>query len=317
MSNLALVVRGLSRRFGARTAVKDLNLTVREGDVYGFLGPNGAGKTTAMRCMLGLIRAASGTVQIFGQSGRQGRGAVGAIIEAPSFHGWLSGRDNLRLAAAYAGLATSRVSSEIDRVLERVGLKERGRDRAGTYSHGMKQRLAIARALLGGPKLLMLDEPTNGLDPSGMREVRDLVRALAQHDRITVFISSHLLAEVQAICNRVGILSEGVLQTEGDVRALLSADASPIRFVEVGTSSAHKLEQAVDPWSEVELEGMGADGRLRLRVQGLPVPELVERLVRAGVPLEAVVPEKRNLEDVFLEVTTRAAGAAAGGGEAS
>ena len=304
MSNLALVVRGLTRRFGGREAVKDLNLTVREGDIYGFLGPNGAGKTTAMRCMLGLIRRDAGNVQIFGRDGLAARQDVGAIIEAPSFHSWLSGRENLRLACAYAGISPSKVGAELDRVLERVGLLHRGNDSAGTYSHGMKQRLGIARALLGQPRLLMLDEPTNGLDPSGMREVRELIRALALHDRITVFISSHLLAEVQAICNRVAILSEGVLQTEGDVRTLLSGDGSPQRIVEIGSPSSQKLESTLEQVSGVTIEGPGADGRLRLHLQGLEISQLVEQLVKHGVPVESVVPEKRNLEDVFLEVTS-------------
>lgn len=304
MSKLALVVRGLTRRFGGREAVKDLNLSVREGDVYGFLGPNGAGKTTAMRCMVGLIRKDSGSVQIFGDRGRAALQHVGAIIEAPAFYPWMTGRQNLVHACAYAGIDSKRVDAEIDRVLERVALLERGKDPAGTYSHGMKQRLAIARALLGAPRLLLLDEPTNGLDPQGMREVRELVRSLALNDKITVFISSHLLAEVQAICNRVGILSQGVLRTEGDVASLLAGDASPTHVVEIGTHKPRALDAALEAISGVRVEGPGTEGRLRLRVHGMEVHELVRRLVAAGVPLESVVPEKRNLEDVFLEVTT-------------
>ena len=302
MSNLALVVRGLTRRFGAREAVQDLHLTVREGDIYGFLGPNGAGKTTTLRCILGLIRRDAGSVSIFGETGAAARRHVGAMIEAPAFHGWLSGRENLRLACAYA--AVHDVEAEVDRVLERVGLAARGKDRAGTYSQGMKQRLGIARALLGGPRLLLLDEPTNGLDPQGMREVRELVRSLALNDRITVFLSSHLLAEVQAICKRVGILSQGVLKVEGDVTTLLSGEASPSQVVEVGTSRGRLLEQALEGLKGVEREGAGADGRERLRIQGITVPALVAALVESGVPVESVVPETRNLEDVFLEVTS-------------
>ncbi|HHO50416.1 MAG TPA: ABC transporter ATP-binding protein [Deltaproteobacteria bacterium] len=304
MSTLALVVRGLNRRFGSREAVRELNLSVRQGDVYGFLGPNGAGKTTAMRCILELIQRDSGTVQIFGDTGRAARRHVGAIVEAPSFHGWLSGRANLQLACAYAGISRAKAGAETDRVLERVGLLHRGKDRASTYSHGMKQRLAIARALLGPPRLLMLDEPTNGLDPQGMREVRELVRSLALHDQITVFLSSHLLSEVQAICNRVGILSQGELRVEGDVSTLLAGEASPTHVVEIGTPEPTLLEQHISGWPEITLEGPGREGRRRLRVQGLEIPQLVQRLVEAGVPLQSVVPEQRNLEDVFLEVTS-------------
>jgi ABC-2 type transport system ATP-binding protein len=300
-----LQVRGLTRRFGTRVAVRYLDLTVQEGDVYGFLGPNGAGKTTAMRCILGLIRSESGTVEIFGQRGRRALREVGALVETPAFHDWASGRENLRYSAAYAGIAAGAVEAEIARVLDRVGLTERAGDPAGKYSLGMRQRLAIARALLGRPRLLLLDEPTNGLDPGGMREVRDLVRSLALHDKITVFLSSHLLAEVQAICNRVGILDEGTLKAEGDVAELLKGDGSPIRVVEVA-APIEALTQAVTGWPEVEVEGPGAEGRLRLRLRGLEPAALNKRLVQAGVDVDALIPERRNLEDVFLEVTSGA-----------
>ncbi|MEZ4240804.1 MAG: ATP-binding cassette domain-containing protein [Myxococcota bacterium] len=252
----ALKVRGLTRRFGARAAVADLDFEVLEGDVYGFLGPNGAGKTTAIRCILGLIRADSGTIELFGETGRAARRHVGAIVETPAFHDWLSGGDNLSLSAAYAGLAASVAGGEIARVLERVGLAERAKDRVGSYSLGMRQRLAIARALLGRPKLLLLDEPTNGLDPAGMREVRDLVRSLALNDRITVVLSSHLLAEVQATCNRVAILDAGRVRAEGDVARLLAGDAAVTLVVEVsspGAGGSDRIRAAVagregSPW---------------------------------------------------------------------
>jgi ABC-2 type transport system ATP-binding protein len=301
----ALEVRGLTRRYGRREAISSLDLTVQEGDVYGFLGPNGAGKTTAIRCFLGLIRRDAGDVAFFGERGDTARRHVGAIVETPAFHGWMTGRDNLRVAAAYAGLSGATAEAEIARVLDRVGLTERSSDRARGYSLGMKQRLAIARALLGRPRLLLLDEPTNGLDPQGMREMRDLVRSLALNDRITVFLSSHLLTEVQAICNRVGILSEGRLRAEGPVAELLAAQASPVRHVEVGADRA-ALELALAGLPGAEVDGVGAEGRVRLALRGVETPALVRHLVTAGVEVGAVVPEKRNLEDVFLEVTAGA-----------
>lgn len=280
-----------------------LDLTVHEGDVYGFLGPNGSGKTTAMRCILGLIRRDAGEVSMFGDTGRQALRHVGAIVETPAFHDWLSGRDNLRLATAYAGLGPHQASGEIARVLERVGLTERAGDRAGTYSLGMRQRLGIARALLGSPKLLMLDEPTNGLDPRGMREMRDLVRSLALHDRITVFVSSHLLAEVQAICNRVGILQEGRLRAEGRVDALLDAQAAQAPELEVGSTTPDRLRAALEAIEGVDVLGSGARGRVRVRLGDMGADELNRRLVAADIPVDALVPQDRNLEDVFLEVT--------------
>lgn len=301
----ALSIRGLTHRFGSRDVVRGLDLTVNEGDVYGFLGPNGAGKTTVIRCVLGLLHPTRGTIHLFGASGTAARRAVGAIVETPSFHPFLSGRDNLRVAAAYAGLGGSAADDEIARVLERVGLVERAGDKAGGYSLGMRQRLAIARALLGRPRLLVLDEPTNGLDPQGMREVRDLVRSLALHDRITVFLSSHLLAEIQAICNRVGIVTDGTLRAEGPVAELLAQSGSPIVRVELGGDAA-AIAEALRGAEGATIEGPGADGRLRVALRGRTVPDLVRTLVQAGVALEAVVPDRRSLEDVFLEVTTGA-----------
>ncbi len=304
MSDAALEVRGLTRSFGKRTAVKSLDLQVHVGDVYGFLGPNGAGKTTAMRCILGLIRSNSGEVSIFGKK-RSFRSLadVGAIVEMPAFHIWMTGRENLNLAAAYSGLAPKRAQQEIARVLDRVGLTERASDKAGAYSLGMKQRLAIARALLGRPKLLLLDEPTNGLDPRGMREVRDLIRSLALHDSITVLISSHLLSEVQAICNRVGIIQEGTLRAEGTVDELLNADAEE-RIVEIASTDEGALKAALDGMKDLDLIGPGSSGRQRVRLnEGLTAASFNKRLVLADIDVTALVPESRSLEDVFLEVT--------------
>jgi len=300
---LALDVRGLTRTYGSRAAVRGLDLRVHAGDVYGFLGPNGAGKTTAMRCILGLIRKTEGTVRIFGEADPvRARRFVGAIVETPAFHDWMSGRENLALAAAFAGLGSD-ADREIARVLDRVGLTERAKDRAGTYSLGMRQRLGIARALLGGPRLLLLDEPTNGLDPRGMREVRELVRSLALHDRITVFLSSHLLAEVQVICNRVGILQDGTLRAEGPVDQLLAGRAKPQRIVEIGATQPTALAAALAAHPGVEVLGPGESGRTRVVLTDTTPAALLQALVRADAGVEAFVPEQRSLEDVFLEVT--------------
>jgi ABC-2 type transport system ATP-binding protein len=294
------VLRGLTRRFGARTAVADLHLRVEQGDLYGFLGPNGAGKTTTMRCVLGLIRRDAGEVEIFGDAHpvRQ-RTAVGALVETPRFHEWMSGRANLRLACAYAGQGTA---EDIDLALERVGLAERGGDRVRTYSHGMRQRLGIARALVGRPRLLLLDEPTNGLDPRGMREVRDLLRTLVERDRLTVFLSSHLLAEVEALCNRVGILDEGRLSAEGEVAALVRGLAAD-EDVEVGFEDPERGREALAAIEGVEMIGGGDAGRVRVLVRGLGVAALNRRLVEAGATPNAIVPQGRKLEDLYLART--------------
>jgi ABC-type multidrug transport system ATPase subunit len=307
MPEAALKVRGLSRSFGQRFAVKELNLNVNPGDVYGFLGPNGAGKTTAIRCILGIIRRDCGEVSIFGESNlTQARAQVGAIVETPCFHGWMSGRANLNQAAAYLNLGSAESKREIDRVLERVGLTERAKDRSAQYSLGMKQRLGIARALLGKPKLLILDEPTNGLDPRGMREMRELIQSLAIHDGITIFVSSHLLAEVQAICNRVGIIQQGVLRKEGEVSEFLkvesAADDTGVTL-EIGSPTPDTLKAALAERDDVTILGPGNSGRLQIRYTGDDVAALNRALVLADIPIDSLISAERNLEDVFMEVT--------------
>jgi ABC-2 type transport system ATP-binding protein len=211
----ALVTNALSRRFGRREALQSLSLAVRPGEVYGFLGPNGAGKTTAIRCILGLIAPSSGHVSIFGESDAvRRRRDVGAMVETPAFHEFLTGHENLLFSAAYADIDPAAIPA----ALEQVGLSDRCHDRVDAYSLGMRQRLGLARAILGAPRLLILDEPTNGMDPRGMKDVRDLLHRLAEGGT-TVFVSSHLLAEVAQMCGRVGILDRGILVHEGAVDA--------------------------------------------------------------------------------------------------
>src|SRR5881628_1616628 len=215
---LAVETRGLTKRYSTGVlAVADLNLLVRTGEVYGFLGPNGAGKTTTLRMLSGLHRPTSGTATVAGGvPGSPGSLArMGAMVETPAFYPYLSGRDNLRVVARYAGVPRSRVEP----VLQQVDLTDRARHKFRTYSTGMKQRLGVAAALLKEPELLVLDEPTNGLDPAGMAEMRTLVAELKRRGH-TVLLSSHLLGEVQQICDRVGVISRGRLLREGTVAEL-------------------------------------------------------------------------------------------------
>ena len=214
MASDALVTIGLSRSFGARVALRDLSLAVRSGEIYGFLGPNGAGKTTAIRCILGLISPSAGRVSLFGEEDPIRRlHNVGAMVETPAFHDFLTGRENLDLSASYAGLD----EGGLDECLQQVGLADRADDRVADYSLGMRQRLGLARALIGQPRLLILDEPTNGMDPRGIKDVRELLSGLAERYGTTIFISSHLLAEVEQMCTRVGILYRGELVSESAV----------------------------------------------------------------------------------------------------
>jgi ABC-2 type transport system ATP-binding protein len=302
MASEALVTEGLTRRYGARTSLDALTVRVLEGDVYGFLGPNGAGKTTAIRCILGLIRADAGSVTIFGERDpvRQ-RAHVGAMVETPAFHGWMTGRQNLERAVAFAGQGTK---EDIDRALSQVGLLGRDGEKVQGYSLGMRQRLGIARTLVGRPRLLILDEPTNGLDPRGMREVRDLLSQLARDARLTIFISSHLLAEIEQLCSRVGILNQGRLVSEGTVDELI-ARRDRVLEVEVDARPAEQLAAAVASLPGASLRPAIDGGLPRIALEGLDPAELNAHLTRQGLRVFALIPQRSSLEDVFLSLTTK------------
>ncbi len=224
MTEMALQTAGLTKSYGGKRVVDNLDLAVKTGCIYGFLGPNGAGKTTTMRMILGLISRDAGTVQLFGDSDPiGGRRHLGGIVEGPRFYEYLSGIENLRVLESYGpGVSESRLRE----LLSMVRLADRAEDRVKTYSLGMKQRLGIAQALLGDPKLLLLDEPTNGLDPAGMKEVRELIRTMQKERGLTVFVSSHLLAEVEALCDEVGVIQEGSKVAEGSVDELIEPGES-------------------------------------------------------------------------------------------
>lgn len=305
----ALAVAGLERRYGARAAVRNLDLRVEPGDLYGFLGPNGAGKTTAIRAILSLVRRDAGQVEVFGERDpvRQ-RQEIGSLVETPTFSEWLSARNNLRVAAAYAGRGTE---ADIDEALERVGLRERAAERVGGYSLGMKQRLGIARALLGRPKLLVLDEPTNGLDPRGMREVRELLKELVRRDGLTVFVSSHLLAEVEAMCNRVGILDRGELKAEGTVAELVKRLGGTVQ-IELGVATHDRpvVLAVCEKLGGIDVIGEGDEGRVLLGLRGVDPAGLNAALVGAGVQVGALIPKGGTLEELFLSVTSQEPGVA-------
>jgi ABC-type multidrug transport system ATPase subunit len=281
--------RGLSKRYGERVvAVDRLAMRVRRGEVYGFLGPNGAGKTTTLRMLLGLVRPSSGTALVLGAppGSPQSLARVGALIESPTFYPYLSGRDNLRVLARYAGAAESR----IEPVLDEVGLLRRADDRFRTYSLGMKQRLGIAAALLKEPELLILDEPTNGMDPAGMAEMRRFIRGLGRGGR-TVLLSSHLMSEVEQICDRVGVIADGRLVREGIVDELRGEEslwvrADPIQRAERVLAGVRGVEQVAR-----------SDGGLRVTADVAAAPALARALVEADIALSELYPHRDSLED--------------------
>ena len=288
-------VSGLTKRYGDTLAVDGVDLTVLPGEVYGFLGPNGAGKTTTLRILTGLISPTSGTVRVLGGAPGQAQvlARTGSMIESPAFYPYLSGLDNLRVLAEYADVPRPR----IDEVLALVDLADRARDRFSTYSLGMKQRLGVAAALLKDPELVILDEPTNGLDPAGMRDMRRLIRELGADGR-TVLLSSHLLGEVQQICDRVGIISEGRMVAEHTVDELRTEQELVIR--------ATPRESA----RSILIEALGADTvhlydeTLRVKVAPDRAAEVNRLLVDAGIAVSELHSTERALEDVFFELTT-------------
>lgn len=296
----ALQTRGLTKRYGHFLALADLTLEVPPGVVYGFLGPNGAGKSTALRLFLGLAQPTAGESRIFGYNSWSERlqmlRLVGASVETPAFFSYLSARRNLDLLSDLTGGVPR---TRVDEVLETVGLLPRANDRVGSYSHGMKQRLAIAQALLHRPPLIILDEPTSGLDPLGMVEVRQLVRQLAQQMGVTVVLSSHLLTEVQQVCDRVAILSHGRLVMEGAVSDLLSLSEV------IYSIHAHPLDVAqevVSHFPSIDLLEV-LDSHIRVRMVVAEAGHLNRALVEQGIDVMALIPHEPTLEEVFLQVT--------------
>jgi ABC-2 type transport system ATP-binding protein len=293
-----LQARGLVKRYGPLTAVGGVDITVRAGDVYGYLGPNGAGKTTSLRMMLGLIRPDEGEVRVFGRDPLQTVRAldgVAGFVEAPTFYPYLSGRRNLELLAAYDGYGAA---SRIDAALDAVELSGRGGDRVGGYSHGMRQRLGIAAALLRDPKLLLLDEPTTGLDPGGMRDMRLLIKRLAGQG-ITIVLSSHLLTEVEDVCNRVAIIRLGKIVYEGQLADLKSAAGTSYRLSTTDDERALAVCRAQPGISEARLRS----GRISFAADGEAVAALSQALVEAGALIRSLTPQTATLEDLFFSLT--------------
>ncbi len=286
--------RGLTKRYRRITAVEELDLMVDRGEVYGFLGPNGSGKTTTLRMLLGLIRPTSGEATVLGEppGSPTALARIGALVESPAFYPYLSGRDNLKVMARYAGVPQTR----LDEVLEEVELSGRAKDKYRKYSLGMKQRLGVAAALLKNPELLILDEPTNGLDPKGMADMRALIRKLGQGDR-TVLLSSHLLGEVEQICARVGVIQRGKLVAQGTLAELRGRQGLLVRAKPLEDSA--RVAARLDGVEEARVDG----GMLRLIVDSSRAAEINRALVSAGLEVSELRPAEQSLEEVFLELT--------------
>lgn len=291
-------VRGLVKRYGALTAVDHVDLTVQRGDVYGYLGPNGAGKTTSLRMMLGLIVPTAGSVRLFGRDPMRGVGAlegVAGFVEAPRFYPYLSARRNLEMLADFDG---EDARTRIGPALDTVELTDRAKDRVGGFSHGMRQRLGIAAALLRNPRLLLLDEPATGLDPGGMRDMRLLVRRLAS-EGMTVLLSSHLMNEVEEVCNRVAIVRSGAIVYEGALADLKRTAGTSYRLRTTDDDRALAVCRAQEGISQVRQQ----DGILRFDATESAVEALSGALIGAGLRIRALAPETASLEDLFFRLT--------------
>jgi ABC-2 type transport system ATP-binding protein len=292
----ALVAASLTKVIGARTIVDDVSFELRPGEVFGFLGPNGAGKTTTIRMLVGLIRPTSGRVTICGHDVRRDFEAamrcVGCIVENPDLYRFMTGRENLEHFARMLGVP----GAEIERVAELVALEHRLDQRVGTYSLGKRQRHGVAQALLGSPRLLILDEPANGLDPAGIREIRTLLRRLAAERGMAVFVSSHLLGEVELMCDRVAIIHKGRILKEGDVHELISSR----REMELRVDD---VDRAAILLAEKNIVHTINDGLIDVDIDEADTPPLVAELVRNGVAIFHAQRKVHTLEDLFLETT--------------
>jgi ABC-2 type transport system ATP-binding protein len=296
---VVLKTSGLSKRFGTRWAARDLNLEVHRGDVFGFLGPNGAGKSTTIRMILTLLRPTAGSIEIFGKDLHKNRSSVLSrvcgIVEKPDFYLYLSAYTNLEIL----GSMTRRVGrDEIMEALDVVGLKSRTFEKVKTFSHGMKQRLGIAQALLTKPELIILDEPTSGLDPQGMKEVRELIRRLSLESEMTVFLSSHLLSEVELVATRMAVINRGELIVQGSVSELLEKETMEYSIQVSPLDAAINLIGKL-PWIEIL---SAENSRIEVRVSPGHSSELNRLLVTNHIEVSSFYPH-RTLEDFFLKIT--------------
>ncbi|MED1042094.1 hypothetical protein S2E19_02955 [Bacillus mycoides] len=295
-----LSVRDLKKVIGKKTLVEDISFDVKQGEVFGFLGPNGAGKTTTIRMLVGLIKATEGTISIGGYSikenFREAMRQIGSIVENPELYTYLTGWENLKQFARMLGDISDERIIEIAKM---VHLDERIHDKVKTYSLGMKQRLGIAQALLGNPKLLILDEPTNGLDPAGIRELREFIHMLVKEENMSVFISSHLLSEVQLICDRVAIIHKGKMITVAPIEELIKTASDRVEWVVTPISKAKDMLDAAEEIEEVSVE----DERLLCRMDVASINVWNKHFVENGIDVHSVKELVFTLEDLFIELT--------------
>ena len=302
-SEKIIEVENLSKHFKDLKAVNDLNLNVYKGDVFGFLGPNGAGKSTTIRMLVSLIAPSQGSIKIFGKTLKQHRteilSNIGAIVEKPDFYGYLSAFKNLEILSKISGKEITK--KQIMEILELVGLEKRYKSKVKTFSHGMKQRLGLAQALLHDPELIILDEPTTGLDPQGMKEIRDLIIYLSKEKQKTIFLSSHILYEVELVANRMIIIHKGAAKVEGRVEELLNTKNVRVTFE---VDNLEKTKSLLDNTVWINKLDTAVNGKLIFNMSPDEVPQLNKYLVQNDILVGAVIPT-RSLEEYFLNITQK------------
>jgi ABC-2 type transport system ATP-binding protein len=301
-ADVVLSAQNLTKRFGERVAVADVSFDVRAGEVFGFLGPNGAGKTTTIRMLVGLARPDRGTIRIRGLDlathFEQALSHVGCIVESPDLYRYLTGRENL---LHFARMLGDGAAGRIEELAALVALAQRLDDKVSTYSLGMRQRLGIAQALLGNPDVLILDEPANGLDPAGIREIRHLVRSLARERGMSVFVSSHLLSEIELMCDRVAIVHRGRTLAAAPVAELLARVSSDRLLVRA--LPAASAAEVIARFGAVEPAAADDRDEIAARVPPERVPDLLRALVAAGIDVHTIERPEASLEEIFLEIT--------------
>ena len=298
MENTVLELKNVSKSFGKRKIIDNISLKVNSGEIFGFLGPNGSGKTTTIKMILRLIDSDEGEIKVNGFDNRkqfeQAMECIGAIVENPDMYKYMSGIDNLKLHARIRNIDEKRINE----VLEMVGLKDRAKDKVGKYSLGMKQRLGLALTLLHNPKVLILDEPTNGLDPAGIKQLRDILKKISHEENVAVFVSSHILTEMQQMCDRVAVLDNGKIVK---IEQITNSKEEKIETIELRIKDKTKAIKILK--EKFEVDAKEEKDSLLVTIQTETVPEVVRKLAIEDVGIKAVIPREHNLEEIFFDAT--------------
>ena len=297
MAKTVLELKNVNKTYGKRKVIDNISLEVKEGEIYGFLGPNGSGKTTTIKMILRLISSDSGEIKVNGYDVKKqfekAMECIGAIVENPDMYKYMSGIDNLRLHARIRNIDEQRVNE----VLEMVDLKNRKKEKVSKYSLGMKQRLGLALTLLHKPKVLILDEPTNGLDPAGIKKLRDILKEIAHKENVAVFVSSHILSEMQLMCDKVAVIDSGKIVKIED----MSDETNEIEVVEIRAEDIEKSIQTIK--ERFGIEATKKEHSIEINISTESLPEVVKELAMADVKIRAVIPKEHNLEDIFFDAT--------------